>query len=173
MIVDPVESTERVSMFMFWLVASTVVAAFMATMMIFIRLKAAKKPTSVKRIILPPLMMSTGALMFIFPVFHIQWIQVLEAILVGIVFSIFLIRTSKFEIKNQEIYLIPSKSFVIILFGLLAVRIVAKLILGSTISLGETGAMFFLLGFGMIFTWRLAMLYQYLQLEKQIRQTQL
>lgn len=143
----------------------------MATMMILVRLKAAKRPTSVKRIIIPPIMMSTGALMFLFPEFHIKWTQVVEALLLGIIFSIFLIRTSKFEIKNNEIYLIPSKSFVIILFGLLAIRIIIKLMIGSTISLGETGAMFFLLGFGMIFTWRIAMLYQFLQLEKQLKRS--
>lgn len=158
-------------MHMFWLIASTIVAAFMATMMILVRLKAAKRPTSVKRIIIPPIMMSTGALMFLFPEFHIKWTQVVEALLLGIIFSIFLIRTSKFEIKNNEIYLIPSKSFVIILFGLLAIRIIIKLMIGSTISLGETGAMFFLLGFGMIFTWRIAMLYQFLQLEKQLKRS--
>ena len=151
---------------MFWLVASTVVAGFMAVTMIFIRLKAAKKPASVKKIILPPLFMSTGALMFIFPEFHIKWIQVFEAISIGMICSIFLIKTSKFEIRDKAIYLIPSKSFVFILFGLLLFRICIKLIIGSAITLGETSGMFFMLAFGMIATWRMAMLYLYLQLEK-------
>lgn len=154
---------------MFWLVASTVVAAFMAVTMIFVRLKAAKKPASIKKIILPPIFMSTGALMFIFPAFQIQWIQVLEALIVGMVCSIFLIKTSKFEIRGQAIYLIPSKSFVFILFGLLLFRIIIKLAIGSTISLGETSGMFFLLAFGMIATWRLSMLYKYLQLESKLK----
>ncbi|PAV29380.1 hypothetical protein CIL05_10950 [Virgibacillus profundi] len=151
---------------MFWVVASTVVAAFMAVTMIFVRLKASKKPASVKKIILPPLFMSTGALMFLFPEFQIKWIQALEAISVGIICSIFLIKTSKFEIRNQQIYLIPSKSFIFILFGLLLFRIIVKLAIGSSISLGETSGMFFILAFGMIATWRLSMLYQFLQLDK-------
>lgn len=155
---------------MFWLVASTVVAAFMAVTMIFVRLKAAKKPASIKKIILPPLFMSTGALMFIFPEFQIKWIQVLEAVGVGIICSIFLIKTSKFEIRNKAIYLIPSKSFIFILFGLLLSRICIKLLIGSTISLGETSGMFFLLAFGMIATWRISMLYKYVQLEKRLEQ---
>lgn len=154
---------------MFWLVASTVVAAFMAVTMIFVRLKAAKKPASVKKIILPPLFMSSGTLMFIFPVFHIQWLQVLEAVCIGIICSVFLIKTSKFEIRDQDIYLIPSKSFVFILFGLLVFRICIKLLIGSTISVGETSGMFFLLALGMIATWRLSMLYKYLQLEKRLK----
>lgn len=154
---------------MFWLIASTVVAAFMAVTMIFVRLKAAKKPASIKKIILPPLFMSTGALMFILPEFHIKWIQVLEAIIIGMICSIFLIKTSKFETRDKAIYLIPSKSFVFILFGLLLFRICIKLIIGSTITLGETSGMFFLLAFGMIATWRLSMLYKFLQLEKKLK----
>src|SRR5699024_10137516 len=99
------------------------------------------------------------ALMFIFPYFRVEWTQVFEALFVGMIFSIFLIKSSKFEIRNQHIYLIASKSFVFILFGLLAIRLVAKVMMGSKISLGETSGMFFLLAFGMIVTWRLAMLY--------------
>lgn len=154
---------------MFWLIASTVVAAFMAVTMIFVRLKAAEKPASIKKIILPPLFMSTGALMFVFPEFQIKWIEVLEAVGVGIICSIFLIKTSKFEIRDHAIYLIPSKSFVFILFGLLIFRIIVKLAIGSTISLGETSGMFFMLAFGMIATWRLTMLYKYVQLEKKLK----
>lgn len=153
---------------MFWLVASTIVAAFMAVTMIFIRLKVAKKPASIKKIILPPVFMSTGALMFLFPPFQLHRMEALEAIAVGMLFSIFLIRSSKFEIKNKEIYLIPSKSFIFILFGLLFIRIIIKLVVGSQITLGETSAIFFLLGFGMIFTWRLAMLYKFNKLRREL-----
>ncbi len=155
-------------MVMFWIVASTIVAMFMAVVMIFIRLRSSKRPTSIKRIILPPLFMSTGAFMFLFPVFQVRWIQVLESLSVGIIFSIFLIKTSKFEIHKGQIYLIPSKAFIVILFGLLAVRIIMKIIIGSTISFGETSGMFFLIAFGMILAWRLAMLYKFKQLEKKL-----
>lgn len=157
---------------MFWLAASTIVATFMAITMLFIRLKASKKPASVKKIILPPLFMSTGALMFLFPVFRVDMLQVLEAVLIGIVFSIFLIKTSKFEIRDHNIYLIPSKAFIFILFGLLLVRIVSKLVIGATISFGETSGMFFLLAFGMIVSWRLAMLYKFKKLEKELEYPQ-
>lgn len=153
---------------MFWLIASTFAAACMAIAMIFIRLRASRKPASIKKIILPPFFMSTGALMFVFPMFRVQWSQVLEALLIGVIFSFFLIRTSKFEVRKGDIYLVPSKAFVIILFGLLALRVIFKLIIGQYISFGETSGMFFLLAFGMIFTWRLAMLRQYLRLEKNI-----
>ncbi|MBC5636061.1 cytochrome c biogenesis protein CcdC [Ornithinibacillus sp. BX22] len=154
---------------MFWIIASTVVAFVMASVMIVVRLKASRKPASVKRIILPPLFMSTGALMFLFPEFQIKWIQVLEALTVGVVFSIFLIKTSNFEIRNDRIYLIPSKAFIFILVGLLIARLILKIALGGTITLGETSGMFFLLAFGMLGSWRLAMLYKYKQLEKELK----
>jgi len=140
----------------------------MALAMIIIRLKAAKKPTNAKKIMLPPLFMSTGALMFLFPVFQITWLQFIEAMAIGIICSIFLIKTSRFEIRDEEIYLIPSKAFAFILFGLLIFRIILKLLVGSTISLGETSGMFFVLAFGMIITWRYSMLYKFLQLEKKL-----
>lgn len=110
--------------------------------------------------------MSTGAFMFIFPVFRVEWTQVIEAVAVGMLFSIFLIRTSKLEVRDGDIYLKPSKAFVFILFGLLILRVILKLIIGQTISFGETSGMFFLLALGMILTWRLAMLRQFLRLEK-------
>lgn len=140
----------------------------MATTMIVIRAKVAKKPTSAKRIILPPILMSTGALMFIFPEFRVEPIQILEAFFVGMFFSIFLIKSTKFEIRNNQIYLIPSKLFIFILFGLLIIRLVIKLIIGSTISFGETSGLFFLLALGMMITWRAAMLIKYYQLKNKL-----
>ena len=152
----------------FFLILSTIVAAIMASTMIFIRMKSSEKPASVKKIILPPLFMSTGGLMFLFPMFQLTLSEVFEALIVGVLFSFFLIKFSKFEIKNNDIYLIPSKSFVFILFGLLILRIIIKLMIGSQISFGETSGMFFLLGFGMIFTWRVAMLYKFIKIKNQL-----
>lgn len=154
---------------MFWIIVSTIGAACMATLMIFVRLRAAKKPASVKKIVLPPLFMSSGALMFVLPEFRIEWSQVAEAIIVGVVFSGLLIIGSKFEIKRNDIYLIPSKSFIYILIGLLILRIILKLAFSGTISLYETSGMFFLLAFGMIISWRIAMLIKYKKLEKQLK----
>src|SRR5699024_11792146 len=123
------------------------------------------KLASIKKIILPPLFMSTGALMFLFPMFRLQFSDVLEALLVGIFFSFFLIKFSRFEIKNNEIYLIPSKAFIFILFWLLILRIIIKLIIGSNISFDETSGKFFLLCFGIIFNLRNVMLNKLLKLK--------
>ncbi|OEH94060.1 CcdC family protein [Bacillus solimangrovi] len=147
---------------------SSIAAVCMAIIALIIRMKAAKKPATVKKIILPPLFMSTGALMFVLPVFRVTPAQVLEAISVGALFSIVLIKSSKFEVKNGDIYLQRSKAFVFILLGLLIFRIILKLILGQYIPFGETSGMFFLLAFGMIVPWRIAMYVKYRKLEREL-----
>ncbi|KPB06305.1 CcdC family protein [Bacillus sp. CHD6a] len=144
---------------------STIIAVCMALLVLFIRMKAAKKPSSVKKIVLPPIFMSTGALMFLFPEFRVSSLQIVEALSVGAIFSIFLIKTSKFEMKNNDIYLKRSKAFVFILLGLLAVRIVMKLVLSTQIDIGELTGMFWLLAFGMIVPWRIAMYVKYKKIE--------
>src|SRR5690625_3351387 len=95
--------------------------------------------------------------------------EVMEALVLGLFFSVFLIRSTTFTLKNNDIYLIPSRAFIFILFGLLFIRIIIKLLIGSSISFGETSGMFYLLGFFMIVSWRIAMLVKYNKLAKKIR----
>ena len=147
------------------IVGSTVLALFMGTLAAIVRSKAAKRPVSVKTIILPPIFMSTGALMFIFEEFRVAPLQIVEAIGVGMLFSIILIRTTNFEIREKEIFIKRSKAFVFILFGLLIIRLIGKLLLSNTIDIGELGGMFWILAFGMIVPWRIAMLVKYKKLQ--------
>jgi membrane protein CcdC involved in cytochrome C biogenesis len=151
-----------------YVLASTVGAIGMAIFATFMRMKAAKKPASAKKIILPPIFMSTGALMFIFPIFRVHFLQIIEALTVGILFSILLIKTSKFEVRDREIFLKRSKAFAFILIGLLIVRVIAKLILSSTIDVGELSGMFWILAFGMIVPWRVAMYLQFKKLHNEL-----
>lgn len=151
------------------IIVTTILALIIMVTLALFRVKSSQQPTSRKKIILPPLFMSTGALMFVFPYFQLSIIQAVKALMVGIVFSLLLIYTSKFEIINNEIYLKPSKAFLFILFGLIIIRTIAKIFIGSKVTIGETGGIFFLLGFGMIFTWRIVMLIQYIRLENKIK----
>jgi len=148
--------------------SSTIIALFMATTMIFIRSKAAKQPTSIKKIILPPIFMSSGTLMYLFPVFRLTLLEVIEVTIIGLLFSIVLIKFTKFEVSGNDIYLIPSKAFIFILIGLLAIRLIIKTIIGSFVSFGTTSGMFYLLALVMIVAWRLAMVRKYIQLERNI-----
>lgn len=151
------------------MIASSIVAICMGFFVLFIRMKAQKKPVSAKKIILPPLFMSTGALMFIFPFFRVTLLELLEALTVGMLFSILLIKTSKFEIRDNDIYLKRSKAFAFILIGLLIIRIVAKSILSTSIDYGALSGMFWILAFGMIVPWRIAMYIQYRKLYQENR----
>lgn len=152
-----------------WLIiGSTIMAVVMGTIVMMVRAKSANRPVSAKKIILPPLFMSTGALMFVSEYFRVPPMQIAEALGVGLLFSLVLIWTSKFEVKNNNIYLKQSKAFIFILIGLLIIRVIAKVILSSTIDVGELSGMFWILAFGMIVPWRIAMLIQYKSLEKKI-----
>ncbi|WP_076757659.1 CcdC family protein [Edaphobacillus lindanitolerans] len=155
------------------IIGSTVAFAFMGIMALIVRSRSAKRPASARKILLPPVMMSSGALMFLFDPFKVPWTHVLEAALVGLLFSVILIRTSKFETIGEEIYLKPSKAFIYILVGLLIFRVIAKLILSSSIDVGELAGMFFLLAFAMIVPWRIAMYVQYEKLNRRMKRSAL
>ncbi|MGL4521998.1 MAG: CcdC family protein [Bacilli bacterium] len=130
---------------------------FMTGLMFFVRMKASAYPTSAKKILLPPLFMSSGALMYIIPQFRLSSVEIGEAIILGLIFSIPLIRTSKFEVKNGEIYLQRSKAFVFVLLGLIVVRTAIKFLFADSIDAGEISGMSWLLAFCMIVPWRIAM----------------
>ncbi|WP_408006107.1 CcdC family protein [Pseudalkalibacillus sp. A8] len=148
-----------------WVIASSIFAFLMACAVLFIRMKAARKPTSIRKIILPPLFMSTGFLMFLYPPARVPLSEALEAFAMGVVFSFLLIRTSSFERRSDAIYLKRSKAFVFILLGLLVLRIVLKLYLGQYISIEETSGLFFILAFGMLAPWRIAMYFKFKKLQ--------
>ena len=148
------------------IIASTLMAIFMGTFIMMMRLRSKKKPVNAKKILIPPIAMSTGALMFIFEEFRVPPLQILEAVIVGIIFSIVLITTSKFEIRNNEIYMKRSKAFFIILVSLLLIRIAGKIVLTDSFDPGELAGMFWILAFAMLWPWRIAMFIQYKKIEK-------
>src|SRR5690625_3901833 len=100
------------------LIIGPVIIAIIA---LFTRLNRVKRPLTVKSIIIPPVMMSTGSIMFLFPIFRIQWVQALQALCIGIVCSVILIKVSKLSVKDGKIYLTRSKAFMFILLGLLTI----------------------------------------------------
>nr|WP_106779041.1 cytochrome c biogenesis protein CcdC [Lysinibacillus timonensis] len=152
----------------YFVIGSTLMAIVMGTLVMFARMRAQKKPVNAKKILIPPIAMSTGAFMFVFEEFRVSPIQILEAVVVGVIFSTVLIATSKFEVRNNDIYMKRSKAFFFILVGLLLVRIILKLFLSDSFDVGELAGMFWILAFAMLWPWRLAMLMKYKKLEKHI-----
>ena len=135
---------------MAYLVFSIVVAFLMGAVVIVIRMKAQKFPVNEKKIILPPFFMATGALMYIIPYFRLTGMEMLESLILGVLFSTVLIFTSRFEVKGSEIYMKRSKAFPVILISLLVIRTIIKIFISNEINPGEIAGMFFLLAFCMI-----------------------
>lgn len=149
-------------MSIFW--GSTLVALMMGLVASFVRVKASARPTNAKKILIPPLAMSTGMLQFLVPAFRLTWLEVGEALIVGLIFSVFLIKTSNFEKRDGEVYLSRSKAFFIVVFVLLAIRTVMKAFIGDEVNIFATGGLFYLIAWGMIVPWRIAMYQKYKQI---------
>lgn len=152
--------------------ASTVlpilVPALFALAVIAVRLRAAGKPTSARRIILPPLGMTTGFAMFLFPQMRIPWLWASAAFLVGAcLFAYPLIRTSTFATVGGQVVLQRSKAFVFILLLLLVVRLTLHNYVEHYVSLQQTASLFFILAYGMLLPWRLVMLIKFRRLQMQ------
>ncbi|SDN31135.1 CcdC family protein [Alkalicoccus daliensis] len=146
-----------------------VLAMMMAVFALFVRMKSMKKPATAKKILIPPLAMSTGFLMFLYPpVQEITWLEMAEAFIVGLLFSILLIKTSSFEIRDNNVYMKRSKMLPIILVGLLAVRLLFKLTFGIYFEYEVLAGMFFILAFGMLLPWRIAMFLKFKEVEKEL-----
>ena len=144
---------------------SIISGLIMGSIVYFIRMKSTKKPMSIRKIVLPPIMMSTGALMYIYEPFRLSSLEIVESIVLGLVFSVILIVTTKFEVRDDDIYLIQNKLFPIILVSLLVIRTVIKWLLSETFDPMTLAGMFFLVGFSMIVPWRISMYFKYIKLK--------
>lgn len=126
------------------------------------RLRETTRPVTAKKIIIPPLGMSTGFSMFALPATRIPLSWALCAFAIGaLVLSFPLIRTSHLRREGEHIMLQRSRAFLVILLGLVAVRFAARAYVEQFVSPLQTGAIFFVLAFGMIVSWRTWMYLQY------------
>jgi membrane protein CcdC involved in cytochrome C biogenesis len=152
---------------------SSVIVVLFALTVIFVRLKASKSPTSAKKILIPPLGMSTGFLMFVAPQTHVRWSYAGLAILVGLLLSFPLVATSKMYVSGGDIYLKRSKGFVVVLLVLLVLRLVLHQYIQEYVTIPQTAALFFVLAFSMLLPWRIVMYLNYRRLLAQARQQNL
>lgn len=157
---------ERLFQYDFMLYLSIVIPIVMAIGMLLFRRKSVLQPMTVRKILLPTYFMSTGLIMFFFPFFHVTLKLLIEALVIGLIFSVILIRMSKFEVKNNDIYLVPSKYLFVLLLLFFVIRLLIKLSIGTWINIGETAGVFFILAFSTLCTWRIAMAVKYVKLKK-------
>jgi membrane protein CcdC involved in cytochrome C biogenesis len=137
------------------------------------RIQETRTPVTVKKIVIPPLGMSTGFMMFVVPAMRVPWLWGVIAFLVGaLVLSYPLARTSSLERSGDAILMRRSNSFLLILLGLLALRIGLHDYVGRLVPARQTAALFFILAFGMILRWRVGMYVRYRALRAAMRPSQ-
>lgn len=142
-------------------VIAPIFAFIMALTVIFVRIKAADKPTNAKNT------HSTAwneHRFFNVPVPACAYPLVLGHRIFlgrGSFLSIPLIQTSKYEIIDGQVYLKRSRAFIYILLILFVIRMSLHTYIEHFISYYQTASLFFILAFGMLLPWRIAMYIQY------------
>ncbi len=136
-----------------------------AAAMLAWRVREARTPVTTRRIVAPPLGMSTGFLMFLAPAARVPWSWASIAFALGaVVFAVPLTRTSRLVRTGDVVWMQRSRAFLWILLGLVAVRTALRAYVEQVVSPLQTGALFFVLAFGMIARWRIGMLLEYRRL---------
>jgi membrane protein CcdC involved in cytochrome C biogenesis len=138
-----------------------------AAVMLAWRLRESRRPVTPRAIVAPPLGMSTGFLMFLAPAPRIPWTWAATAFAFGAVFlSVPLVLSSRLTRDGDAVVMRRSSAFLWILLGLFAVRFLAREWVEQRVTTAQTGAIFFVLAFGMIVRWRAGMLLDYLRIRR-------
>ena len=120
------------------------------------RVREGRTAVTLKKIVMPPLGMSTGFCMFFYPPCRVPFLWGLAAFLIGAVILAYpLLLTSDLHWHGGEIRMKRSSAFFAVIIVLAIVRWAARDYFDSFLSIEQTGAIFYLLAFGMILRWRL------------------
>lgn len=148
-----------------WLLVSSLIGA---SLVFAYRVRESTRPITARKIVIPPLGMSTGFGMFLYPPARIPPLWAAGAFAVGaLILSYPLIKTSKLKRVGETVMLRRSRAFLFILLGLVALRIALRSYVGQYVDPLQTASLFFVLAFGMILVWRVRMLVEYRQLVRQ------
>jgi len=120
------------------------------------RIREGRSAVTLRKIVMPPLGMATGFCMFFYPPCRVPFLWGLGAFLVGaVVLAYPLLVTSDLHRQNGVIMMKRSSAFFAVIIVLAVVRYLARGFFDRFLSLEQTGALFYLLAFGMILRWRL------------------
>ena len=126
------------------------------------RLRETQRPVTIRKIVIPPLGMTTGFLMFLAPPTRVPVAWGLPAELAGaLLLSYPLVHTSKLTRSGDDVLLRRSPAFLVILLVLIAVRLAARAWIERYVDAVQTGSLFFLIAYGMLVPWRIAMYLRY------------
>lgn len=132
------------------------------------RVRETMRPVSIAKIIVPPVAMSTGFAMFAVQATRVPLWWAAAAFLLGALILVIPVqRSSALVRRGGEILLQPSRMFLWILIGLVAVRFGLRAYMERLMTPIQTGSLIFVLAFGTIVRWRAAMLRDYLRLRRE------
>src|SRR5208282_2972614 len=129
------------------------------------RLREARTAVSLRKILIPPLGMATGFSMFFIPAFRIPWAWAGLAFLIGAVALAWpLLLTTRLIRQGDAVMMKRSSAFLAVILVLAAIRFFARGYFDTLLTAQKTGAVFFILAFGMIVIWRAKMLMDFRRL---------
>jgi membrane protein CcdC involved in cytochrome C biogenesis len=129
------------------------------------RVRETRSPVSTKKIVIPPLGMATGFAMFLVPGFRVPFSWAVGAFLAGaLVLAYPLLRTTRLVRAGDTVTMQRSNAFFTVIVALAAIRLLARGYFDTLLSAKQTGALFFILAFGMILRWRVDMFRNYRKL---------
>jgi membrane protein CcdC involved in cytochrome C biogenesis len=132
------------------------------------RVRETRRPITARKIVLPPLGMSTGFGMFAYAPARIPLPWAVSAFLAGALLLAYpVMKTSKLVRQGDVVLMQRSKAFLWILFGLVVLRVSLRAYVEQYVNPLQTGALFFVLAFGMILRWRATMYLEYRKLTAQ------
>ena len=126
------------------------------------RVRESRPAVSAKKIIIPPMGMATGFMMFVMPAFRVPWSWAGIAFVGGAVGLAYpLLRTSRLVREGETVMAQRSHAFFAVVILLAGIRVAARGYLDTVLTVQQTAALFFILAFGMILRWRTEMFFQY------------
>jgi membrane protein CcdC involved in cytochrome C biogenesis len=142
-------------------VSAVVALAGLSAVLVW-RVREGRTAVTVRKILIPPVGMSTGFFMFIVPAFRVPWSWAGIAFLIGALALAYpLLLTSRLERIGDSIMMKRSGAFFAVVIALAPIRYFARGYFDRLLTLEQTGALFFILAFGMILRWRVSMYFEY------------
>ena len=148
------------------MVASPVITAVVSlaglcTVLVW-RVREGRTAVTARKILIPPLGMATGFCMFFVPAFRFPLTWAIGAFLIGAILLAWpLLATSSLRREGDAIMMKRSGAFFAVIIVLAIVRYAARGYFDSVLTLEQTGALFFVLAFGMILRWRASLYLTY------------
>jgi len=143
-------------------VMSLVTSVIGAIAVMIWRVRESRTAVSARKIIIPPLGMATGFMMFVAQPFRVPWTWAGIAFLSGAILLAYpLLRTSRLVREGDTVMAQRSHAFFAVVILLAGIRVAARGYLDTLLTVQQTAALFFILAFGMIVRWRTQMFLQY------------